>query len=174
MMNEQITILETERLLLRRLQPSDVAALIDLWSDPEVTKNMGGPRDREKLLSIFEEDVKDPFAEEYDLWPVVEKQSQEVIGHCGLLDKEVDGKEEIEVNYIFKSSAWGKGYASAIGRAIIEYAFEEKKLNRLIAMIKPDNQPSERVAVKIGMQLEREVIRPGGAKRKVYVIQAEN
>jgi ribosomal-protein-alanine N-acetyltransferase len=173
-MDKQITIVETERLLLRRLQPSDVPALIDLWSDPDVTKHMGGPRERAKLESIFEEDVKDPFAEEFDLWPVVEKETQEVIGHCGLLEKEVDGREEIEVNYIFKPSAWGKGYASEIGRAIIHYAFEEKKLPRLIALIEPDNEPSERVAVKIGMRFEKEVVRPGGAKRKFYVIEAKS
>lgn len=173
-MNKQTTILETDRLLLRHVQPSDISALIDLWVDPDVTKHMGGPRDREKLQTIFDEDVKDPFAYEFDLWPVVEKETKEVIGHCGLLDKEVDGKEEIEVNYIFKSSAWGKGYASEIAHAIIEYAFEEKKLNRLIALIKPDNQSSERVAVKIGMTFEKEVIRPGGAARKVYVIESED
>jgi ribosomal-protein-alanine N-acetyltransferase len=134
---------------------------------------MGGPRDREKLQTIFEKDVKDPFVEEFDLWPVVEKQTQEVIGHCGLLDKEIEGKEEIEVNYIFKSTAWGKGYASEIGRALIEYAFEEKKLKRLIALIEPDNEPSEHVAIKIGMRFEKEVIRSGGAKRKVYVTEAK-
>jgi ribosomal-protein-alanine N-acetyltransferase len=172
-MSKQITILETNRLLLRRLQPSDIPSLIDLWCDSDVTQYMGGPRDREKLQTIFEEDLKDPFAEEFDLWPVVEKQTQEVIGHCGLLDKEIEGKEEIEVNYIFKSSAWGKGYASEIGSALIEYAFKEKKLTRLIALIEPENAPSERVAAKIGMRFEKEVLRPGGAKRKVYVTEAK-
>jgi RimJ/RimL family protein N-acetyltransferase len=173
-MNKQITILETEQLLLRRLQPSDVSALIDLWCDPDATRYMGGPRDRENLQTVFEEDAKDPFAEEFDLWPVVEKQTQEVVGHCGLLDKEVGGVEEIEVNYIFKPSAWGKGYATEIGSALIGYAFEELKLKRLIALIEPDNAPSERVAVKIGMRFEKEVIRPGGKKRKVYVIEAKS
>ena len=97
-----------------------------------------------------------------------------MIGYCGLLEKEVDGKNEIEINYIFKPSAWGKGYAKEIGKGIIEYAFSEKKLERLIALIKPENKASEYVAKKIGMKYENEVVRPGGEKRKVYVIEVEN
>jgi RimJ/RimL family protein N-acetyltransferase len=135
---------------------------------------LGGPRDREKLKKIFEEDVKNPYAEQYDLWPVEEKPSKQVVGDCGLLAKEVDGKQEIELIYIFKASAWGKGYATEIGRAITKYAFEEMKIGRVIALIEPENKASERVALKIGMKFEKEVIRPGGAKRKVYVIESKN
>jgi ribosomal-protein-alanine N-acetyltransferase len=171
-MNNEMIILQTKRLQLRRLQNSDVEALIELWSDPEVTKYLGGPRDREKLKKIFEEDIKNPYAEQYDLWPVEEKQSKEVVGDCGLLAKEVDEKQEIELIYIFKTSAWGKGYATEIGRAIVKYAFEEMKIGRVIALIEPENNASERVALKVGMKFEKEVIRPGGAKRKVYVIEA--
>ena len=104
-MKKQMEILQTDRLILRRLQKSDIPTLIDLWCDPNATKHIGGPRDQEKLKSIFEEDVENPFGYEYDLWPVEEKQTNEVVGHCGLLDKAVDGKEEIEINYIFKPSA---------------------------------------------------------------------
>jgi ribosomal-protein-alanine N-acetyltransferase len=159
---------------LRRIQASDISTLIDLWCDPDVTKHLGGPRDREKIKPLFEEDVKNPFANEYDLWPVEETQTNEVVGYCGLLEKEVDGIDEIEINYIFKESAWGKGYAKEIGKGIIEYAFHEKKLARLIALIKPENKASEFVAKKIGMKYEKEVVRPGGEKRKVYVIEVEN
>ena len=171
-MNNEMIILQTKRLCLRRLQNSDVEALIELWSDPEVTKHLGGPRDRENLKKIFEEDVKNPYAEQYDLWPVEEKQSKEVVGDCGLLAKEVDGKQEIELIYIFKASAWGKGYATEIGQAIVKYAFEEMKIGRVIALIEPENKASERVALKVGMKFEKEVYRPGGAKRKVFVIEA--
>jgi ribosomal-protein-alanine N-acetyltransferase len=173
MINEK-TILITDRLCLRRIQASDISTLLDLWSDPDVTKHLGGPRDREKIKPLFEEDVENPFAHEYDLWPVEEIQTNEVIGYCGLLEKEVDGENEIEINYIFNPSAWGKGYAQEIGKGIVEYAFRVKKLERLIALIKPENKASEFVAKKIGMKYEKEVVRPGGEKRKVYVIEAEN
>jgi len=170
-MNNRLTILETERLILRRLQPADIPALIDLWCDPDVTQYLGGPRDKAKLEKLFAEEVKNPFAEKYDLWPLVKKSSNQVIGDCGLLEKEVDGKDEIEVIYILKASEWGVGYATEIGKALVDYGFGEMNLGRLIALIEPENEASEHVAVKIGMNLEKEVIRPGGATRKVYTIQ---
>ena len=116
-------ILKTARLTLRRLHESDIAALIELWCDSDVTQYLGGPRDRTRLKDIFEKDAKNPYAEQYDLWPVIEHRSKEVIGHCGLLEKEVDGKDEIEIIYILKKSAWGKGYATEIAQAIKTYAF---------------------------------------------------
>jgi ribosomal-protein-alanine N-acetyltransferase len=166
-------ILETERLTLRYQQPSDVAPLVGLWADPDVTRYMGGPRDREWLQSALEETARDPYAERYDLWPLIEKKTGQVIGHCGLLDKEVEGRQEIELTYVLASSAWGKGYATEIGRALKTHAFEEMALDRLIALIEPENTASERVAEKVGMRLEKEVVRPGGELRKVYVVERE-
>ncbi|MGA9349190.1 MAG: GNAT family N-acetyltransferase [Anaerolineae bacterium] len=167
-------ILETERLILRRQRASDIASLTDLWADPKVTRYMGGPRDRDWLQSVFEETAQNPYAEQYDLWPVVEKETGQVVGHCGLLDKEVEGRTEIELNYILSPSVWGKGYATEIGQAIKQLAFEKMGVERLIALIEPENEASERVAVKIGMRLEKEVVRPGGALRKVYAIDVRD
>jgi ribosomal-protein-alanine N-acetyltransferase len=164
-------ILETERLILRRQQPSDVTPLVDLWADPDVTRYMGGPRDRDWLRPEFEKTAEEPFAERYDLWPVVEKETGRVVGHCGLLEKDVGGNAEIELTYVFARSAWGKGYATEIARALKDYAFDELGIERLIALIEPENVASERVAQKVGMRFDREVLRPGGALRKVYVVE---
>ena len=54
------------------------------------------------------------------------------------------------------TSAWGQGYATEIGRALKRYAFEERGLGRIVALIEPENANSERVALKMGMTLERE------------------
>ena len=167
-------ILETERLLLRHQMASDIDFLTDLWSDPEVTRHMGGPRDKAWLRSVFEESAADPFQEEFDLWTAVEKSSGLPIGHCGLLPKDVDGKDEIELNYILSPVAWGKGYAVEIGIAIQKHAFEKLGLHRLIALIDPENEGSERVAARIGMHLEKETTREGSAIRRVYVIEAQD
>jgi len=160
---------ETERLLLRRQQSSDIEFLVNLWADPQVTRYMGGPRDREWLRAVFVETAQHPDAEQYDLWPVVEKATDRLVGHCGLLDKEVDGQNEIELTYVLTPSAWGKGYATETGQAIAKMAFEQMGVQRLIALIEPENAPSERVALRLGMHLEKEIVRPGGELRKVYV-----
>jgi len=169
-MNKHLTIPETERLRLKRLQPSDVVALVDLWYDPQVTKYMGGPRDRTKLLADFEDALKDPFADSYDLWPVEEKQTGNLIGHCGLLEKEVEGLEEIELIYVFSTTVWGKGYATEMGSVLKRYAFNELQLTKLIALINPENAASERVAVRVGMHFEKELIRSEGHIRKLYIV----
>jgi len=173
-MDDRFQILETERLRLRRIRSTDVAALVALWCDPEVTRFMGGPRDEGKLRDGLAEDVADPFAYEYDLWPVEEKASGEVIGHCGLLEKEVDGRDEIELVYVFAKSAWGNGYAAEIGSALRDHALREKGIDRLISLIEPENAASERVAQRIGMRMEREIVRPGGAVRRVYALEKSN
>ena len=167
-------IVETERLVLRYQRASDSAFLVALWSDPKVTRHMGGPRDRGWLAAVFEETVADPYAEKYDLWPVVERETGDVVGHCGLLEKDVEGKAEVELTYVLAVSAWGKGYATEIGRALKRYAFEERGVERLIALIGPENAVSERVAVKVGMRFERELSRPGGDVRKMYVVTRED
>jgi ribosomal-protein-alanine N-acetyltransferase len=165
-------ICETDRLVLRRQQSPDIQSLIDLWADPAVTRHLGGPRDRVELQAAFEETAEDPCAERYDVWPLVEKATGRVVGHCGLLDKEVENKPEVELVYILTPSVWGKGYATEIARAIKQFASETMGVKRLIALIEPGNVASERVAVNLRMTLENQVVRPGGGRRKVYATRA--
>ncbi len=165
-----LEILRTRRLILTRLQSAHVPALVDLWTDPEVTRFMGGPRRRESLAEDLEKAALSPIAEKYDLWALVEKESGAVIGHCGLLDKEIEGTVEVELVYVLDAAAWGKGYATEIAAALKEYAFRTLGLKRLVSLINPGNRGSERVAAKTGMRLEREVMRPGGEKRLLYAV----
>ncbi|HEX7555443.1 MAG TPA: GNAT family N-acetyltransferase [Leptolinea sp.] len=163
-------ILETDRLLLRYMLPEDIHPLVDLWTDAGVTCFMGGPRELQSLTQNLTATANNPLAEAYDLWPLIEKTTGQVIGHCGLLEKEVDGQQEIELVYVLAKAAWGKGFATEISLALRDYGFHQKGLSRLIALIEPENAASERVAVKAGMRLEKEVMRPDGAERKVYVV----
>jgi ribosomal-protein-alanine N-acetyltransferase len=133
---------------------------------------MGGPRERDWLRTELETIAQEPDAERFDLWPVIEKASNQLVGDCGLLDKEVDGRTEIELNYVFTTAAWGKGYATEIGKALIQYAFNEIGTERVIALIDPQNTASEHVARKVGMHFDRKVKRPGGVFRKLYVIES--
>jgi ribosomal-protein-alanine N-acetyltransferase len=165
-------MLETERLILRRQIGADVEALVDLWSHPEVTRYMGGPRDREKLREIFEETARDPFEEIYDLWPVLEKASGRLVGHCGVLDKVVEDHTAYELVYVFSQEVWGRGYATEMARAIKDFAFEAFSLSRLIALIEPENHVSARVAEKVGMRFEKEILRPGDELRRLYAVEA--
>ncbi len=164
-------ILETERLTLRHQQAEDVPFLVNLWADPEATRYTGGPRERAWLQTVFEATAAEPFADRFDLWPVVERASGRLVGHCGLLDKEVAGQTEYDLTYVFDPSVWGKGYATEMAHAIRQYAAEVFGLTRLIAIIDPHNVGSQRVAEKIGMRLERELLRDDGVVRRIYAVE---
>jgi len=163
--------LETPRLLLRPLQASDVAVLVAIWADPDVTRYMGGPRDGEKVRQTLEDELRTYSTDRLGFCPVVEKASGRIIGDCGLTKKDVDGRDEIELVYVFAADSWGKGYATEAASALRDYALGRLKVPRLIALIDPENVASARVAEKVGMQFEKEVLRPGGALRHVYAMQ---
>ena len=171
-MKDTLIILETKRLILRRQTESDVDPLVALWSNPQVTRYLGGPRDQQALRESFVQSALSPFSDEYDLWPVVEKESGTVIGHSGLLDKEVEGKTEVELVYVISPDRWGNGYATEIALGLTSYAFESLELDRIIALIEPENKASERVAIKLGMTYKSAITRSNGAVRKLYFLDS--
>jgi RimJ/RimL family protein N-acetyltransferase len=166
--------LETPRLLVRPLEASDVAALVAIWGDPEVMRHMGGPRDHETVRQALEDELLTNSPDPLGFCAVVEKASGRVIGDCGLTKKEVEGRDEVELVYLFAADSWGKGYATEAASAMRDYALESLSLRRLIALIDPENAASARVAEKVGMRFEKEVVRPGGARRRVYAFQARS
>lgn len=162
--------LETERLLLRSLEPADIESELSLWADPQVMLFMGGPRDPERVRRILEDEIAEPLAGPLGQWPLVEKASGAVVGDCGLISKEVDGRSEVELVYVIASSAWGHGYATEVGAALLGYARGELGLSRVVSLIEPGNAASKHVAGKLGMHLETVITRPDGGEREVWVI----
>lgn len=163
--------LDTPRLLLRPLEASDIAVLTAIWEDPEVTRYMGGPRDADRVRRMLEEELRADSRDPIRFWPVIEKASGRVVGDCGLTRKDVDGRAEIELVYVFAADVWGKGYATEAAAEIRDHAFRHLGVTRLVALVDPENVASIRVAEKIGMQFEKETTRPGGALRRVYAMQ---
>jgi RimJ/RimL family protein N-acetyltransferase len=90
----------------------------------------------------------------------------------GLIEKNVDGRDEIELVHVLAADAWGQGYATEAASALRDYAFNHLRLRRLIALIDPENHASSRVAEKVGIQFEGETRRPGGRIMRVYSMQA--
>jgi len=170
-MSEHPWSLETPRLLIRRLEPGDVDALVALWTDPEVTRYVGGPREPAKLRAGLEADAAAPAAPAMDLWTVVEKASGRVVGNCGLLEKTVDGQAEVELAYVLARSAWGHGYATEAAAAVCRYAFETLSLRRLVSLVDPPNAASLRVAARLGMRLKGETVRPDGRRLLLLVVE---
>ena len=161
--------LDTPRLAIRSLTVSAIEPLVALWTDAEVTRHMGGPRDPAALADSIRAAAKAP-PRPYDLWPVYEKAPGRLVGHCGLLQKEVDGRAEIELVYVIARDCWGLGYATEAAASLRDEALGTLGVSRLIALIEPTNTASARVAQKLGMMLEGETTRPGGRVMQVWVM----
>jgi RimJ/RimL family protein N-acetyltransferase len=88
----------------------------------------------------------------FTLWALVEKDSGELIGDCGLQPLERVGPE-IELGYRLGSAHWGKGYATEAARAARDLGFQRFGLERIYVDIDPENEASLNVARKIGARL---------------------
>lgn len=146
------TLLKTPRLILRFQRKSDIKFLVYLWMDEDMTRYTGGPREKSELIEEFRSIAENPSKLEYDLWSIELRANHEIIGQAGFIPKEVKGKEYIELNYYIDKTKWGKGYGKEIAQGLLDYAFNVKKLDNVIAILDPKNEPSKAVAKAIGMK----------------------
>jgi ribosomal-protein-alanine N-acetyltransferase len=152
-------ILETNRLLLRCPEKGDIDFFVELWTDEEITKYVGGPRDKNDLLDSFNDALNDPKEELYSLWFVVLKGTNELIGMAGILPKTIGNEEFYEINYFINKKYWGNGYATEISKEIIAYMKDKKGIRKFIAIIDKNNISSENVAQKTGMTFWKTIAR---------------
>ena len=166
--------IETDRLIIKSNQEIDLEPLAALWTDPDVTCYMGGPRNYEEMLKILREDAQVNPQPAFDLWPVIEKETGQVIGTGGILDKDIDGRNQYEIIYVLGKSAWGKGFATELASSLRDYAFTELGLKRVTALIDPENAKSERVATKIGLKYEKDTVRRNGKIMRLFALNIED
>jgi RimJ/RimL family protein N-acetyltransferase len=156
MINPNEIILETERLMLRRLTMNDLDDLFALYHSPEVRKyySEGIPSYAETKQELAWM-INHCYARYgFGMWATIHKATGKFIGRCGLTPMDIEGHEEIEVGYMLATEYWGQGLATEAALAILRYGFEQAGLARLICVINPGNVASSKVALKIGMKLE--------------------
>jgi len=150
-------ILETERLILRRLLPEDLDDLFALYRDPEIRRyfpegTLTYEETQEELEWFLNGHPEHP---ELGLWATIHKETNQFIGRCGLLPWTIDGQYDVEVAYLLSKAYWRQGLGTEVARAILNYGFEQLHLSRLICLIDPNNQASIKVAQNMGMTLEK-------------------
>jgi RimJ/RimL family protein N-acetyltransferase len=165
--------LKTERLILRQIQFSDTAALMNIFGDDEVMRFGDGVQTWEWVEGWIQTCLESYAVHGFGPYAVVEQTTGEVIGYCGLYYfPDVNEKPEVEIGYRLRHSAWGKGYAAEAARAVRDFAFESLNIQRVIAIIDPANLTSIRVAEKIGMHYESDVMFEGYTHPDhVYVVE---
>ena len=83
---------------------------------------------------------------------------------------ELDGTEEVGLGYIIPRNNWGQGLGNRIAAAVVDYAFRELALERVICPIRPENIASQRISIRIGMQPTR-LTTYGGFDHLIYAIE---
>ena len=165
-------IAETERLFLRHFHVVDGDALDRVFGDAEVMRYGNGVQTPEWVRKWLRGCLEDYYQKwGFGLWAVVEKETRDVIGYCGLSRfSDVGGQPETEVGYRLVREFWGRGFATEAAAAVRDYGFGTLGLARLIAIIDPRNAASIRVAEKTGMRFEKEVMFQGYLDH-VYAMQ---
>ena len=152
------TVLETERLVLRRFTSDDVDLLVELDSDPSVMHFITGGRTTPRRE--IEEELLPAFHRHYARWPAWgffathERASGTFLGWFHLRPDDGDLDDEVELGYRLRRDAWGKGYATEGARALVDYAFD-RGARRVYAGTMVVNVASRRVMEKAGLRFIR-------------------
>jgi ribosomal-protein-alanine N-acetyltransferase len=152
---------ETKRLRFRLLEESDFDAWLPLFSTPEAIQFLGlaGIPTPEKRCRKWFETVQNRYENNLGGMNVlIDKQTETLIGQCGLLVQEVDGIRELEIGYSVLPCFWGNGYATEAARKCKEFAFANQFSGSLISIVHIQNIRSVHVAQKNGMILDKQTI----------------
>lgn len=154
-------ILKTDRLILRPLSRDDFQDFFSFMRDEKSTRYLAFTKEQKTYQGARE--LLDLIVNRYGrknqifLLAVVRQHDHRYVGTVGLFPIKVSRNAEIFYSLISKYR--GKGYASEAAHRLMEYAFSELGIDRLVAYIYPSNQPSARVAKRIRMKDEGYVLR---------------
>jgi len=147
--------LETERLRFRQWRESDFDYLADYFSDEKTAKYVGGVKSREEAWRLLATYIGHWQLKGFSYLPVEEKESQRFVGCTGLWKS--DPWPELELGYWILKEMQGQGYASEAGEKVKEFAFQVLQAPTLVSYIDVKNEPSIKVAERLGAVLEKNI-----------------
>lgn len=156
--------LETERLNMRPLVAEDAKIWQEFMDNDEAMRFLHTffPADMQyKALQWIGFILNRYFEGRYGMLALIDKQTGELVGQCGLLAQVVDDIPELEVGYHILPQYWGKGYAPEAAKFFINYAFENNLTDSIISVIDVGNVKSQRVAEKNGLFRDKQTVQLG-------------
>jgi len=150
-------ITETKRLIIREIVPSDVDAMLELHSDPEVHVYLGNKTITRRAKIV---EAMDSLSQQYldfgvGRWAMVNKKTKKFIGWTGLefVTKASNNRTNFyDLGYRLLKRFWGQGYATESAFASIDYGFEKLKVTEIYAMADIDNDSSNKILKKVGLK----------------------
>jgi RimJ/RimL family protein N-acetyltransferase len=151
-----MTVLETDRLILRRLAVEDAEFILKLLNEPSFLRYIGDKNVRtldDARLYILNGPVKSYEQNGFGLYKVELKQNGEPIGISGLVKR--DTLPDPDIGFAFLPQYWSKGFAFESAMAVMNYARDTAGLDRILAITSPDNDASAKLLAKIGLRFDR-------------------
>ena len=154
---EKFVDIETDRLLLRRWQETDIEPFIQMNKDPEVMRFFTDTLESGQTKQLYEDIVLEFLEYGYGLYAAEEKCSGRFIGLIGFhrADFEADFCPCIEIGWRLAKEYWGKGYATEGAKACLAHGFTRLGLDKIYSFTATANKPSQGVMKKIGMSLDQ-------------------
>jgi RimJ/RimL family protein N-acetyltransferase len=148
-------VIETERLVLRRLSSGDAEFILELLNQPSFLQYIGdkGVRNNDDAINYIQTGPVASYERlGFGLYLVELKDTAVPIGICGLLKR--DTLPDVDVGFAFLPEYWSRGYAFEAAVAVMNYGKEVLGLRRIVAITSLDNEASIRLLEKIGLRFE--------------------
>jgi len=160
--------------MLRRLAAGDAAFILELLNEPAFLENIGD-RGARTLADARRYIAKGPVASYrkfgFGLYLVELKDSGAPIGICGLLKRE--SLDDVDIGFAFLRKYWSQGYARESAAAVMHYGWTTLRLQRIVAITKPNNHASITLLEKLGLRFEKTVALPDhGGENKLFTARA--
>lgn len=145
-----VTILETERCLIREICLEDITRLYEIYADPAITSYMealyADEAEERSYIQSYIENVYGFY--NYGMWVVIRKADGRLIGRAGIEPKE----DTAELGYVIAHEYQNQGYATEVCRAILTYAADCLSLPEVCAHVHKENAASLRICEKLKFQ----------------------
>lgn len=135
---------------MRPLHQGDLDALAEVYLHPLVARWIG-PHTREDVAREIALQREHQTSLGWSLWALEDLDGGRMIGDCGLQPLEQRGPE-VELGYDLHPDAWGRGLATEAAGAVMRQAFGPLRMDRVVAVVKPDHLASQRVLEKVGLK----------------------
>ncbi|NRB65298.1 MAG: GNAT family N-acetyltransferase [Saprospiraceae bacterium] len=143
----------TDRMRLRMPIHADLASIFALGNDPEVMRFIS--YGRTQSISEARVDLKRRIQQSvngFGYWIAEYKDNSDFIGWIAL--KPLNKTEDIEIGYRFLKTHWNKGLATEGAKALLDYAFTNHSLQRVVSVAMAANKASTRVMEKLGLTFD--------------------
>ena len=151
---------QTKRLLIRKLEMVDIEYWAPFFENNPALPYLGIDLNLDKKAQAkdwIERQLWRYANDQFGHHALIEKESGDFVGQCGLLTQEVDRKTEIEIGYSLLPRFWGKGFATEAATKFRDFAFENNISESLVSIIDIRNEASQKVAIKLGMHKTKQV-----------------